>query len=277
MSWMPLILLALVAVCGGAWLLYRYMLEERSHTGPDDLVPGSSARDTTEMTITLPSKHPYFSFNCSVEVAYAAMDRSTGTLPKLSAIEWTLYKASKDIAVSYALPQKEQLKHELASVFGARRTLPDQDFVITAYCLEVTVDPEQLEAVQRGYQEDLDSERLKAKVTYLSQVFDDPRTATMWWLAQNSANIDELPDRSDMLFRIDRLLNPDHRTPDLPIQDLEWFLENADDAGKAAVGVALAGIYRRFEKEDFAKEAERLIPNRTPPSRNRSKPDDSDG
>lgn len=263
------IVLLLVAAITAAviWIFFK------STRAPELDEPEESA-GYMSVTVTLPSRDEYFQFTCRFRVAYAPTDSGrAGMEPSISSIESALYTGGKQISANLALPQKNQLRHELSDAFRVQRTLPSRDFVISAYCDEVEVDDRQLEAVERGYDEVLESERLQRRVSYLGTVFQDPRIATMWWLAQDPAKIDELPDKAELLYRLDRRLNPNTNPSDLPIsRDLDWFIQTADDSERAAIGVALAGIYRRFGREEFADEAERLIPNRTLPSRNGDRP-----
>jgi hypothetical protein len=261
------ILLLVAAVLGlGIYIARqaRHATSESDFDGPD------KAAGYMDVTVSLPSKDEYFQFTCEFRVAYAPVDRSrVDAEPSISSVESALYTGGKEVSVNLALPQKNQLRHELSDAFRAQRTLPNREFVISAYCESVEVDQSQLEAVERSYDEVLEAERLQRRVNYLGQVFQDPRTATMWWLAQDPAQIDELPGKAELLYRLDRRLNPNANPSDLPIsRDLDWFLQTADDSERAAIGVALAGIYRRFGREEFADEAEQLIPNRTLPSRN---------
>ena len=278
MNWIFL-LLTLLAFGIVALVAFKERLAAMFDTGLLEPSRTQSAAEYMNVTVSLPSKDVYFQFTCQFRVAYAptGSNRSAYSEPSISSVESLLFTEGKELSVKLALPQKNQLKHELSEAFRTQRTLPSGDFLITAYCDEVEVDPKQLEAIERGYQEDLEADRVQRRVSYLGTVFKDPRIATMWWLAQHSDKVEELPEKAELLYRLDRRLNPDSNPSDLPIsRDLDWFLETADDSERAAIGVALAGIYRRYGRDEFANEAELLIPNRTLPSRNGSEPDAPD-
>ncbi|MDA1361652.1 hypothetical protein O1R50_18640 [Glycomyces luteolus] len=267
-----ILLMLAAAVLGLGWYMAS---RQRSDEFADEAATASGYMD---VTVSLPSRDEYFQFTCQFRVAYAPTDKNrAGTEPSISSVESLLYTAGKDVSTNLALPQRSQLRHELSDMFRVQRTLPNKEFVISAYCDAVEVDEGQLRAVERSYDEVLEAERLQRRVGYLGKVFQDPRTATMWWLAQDPAKIDELPGKAELLYRLDRRLNPNANPSDLPIsRDLDWFIQTADDSERAAIGVALAGIYRRFGREEFADEAEQLIPKRTLPSRKNSDPENPD-
>lgn len=272
-----LIILGILLVLG--WAAYKFGLFNEV-LGDEELFgePEEAEPQHMDVTVALPSQDVYFQFTCKFRLEYTpTASNRTGKEPSISSVESALYTAGKELSTELSLPQKDQLKHELTDAFREQRTLPSNDYVITAYCEEVEVDPKQLEAIARNYNEELGALRLQRRVNYLGTVFEDPRISTMWWLAQNGDKIDELPKKAELLYRLDRRLNPNTNPSDLPIcRDLDVFLEEADDAERAAIGVALAGIYRRYGHDELADEAERLIPNRTLPSRNGSKPENSD-
>ncbi|WP_112139863.1 hypothetical protein [Glycomyces dulcitolivorans] len=277
-----LILSLIGVVCLLVWAHYRFGIFNGFTEDPlyRQQFGSASATQELEAKVALPSKDLYYQFDCNFKVHYTSTRSGTeGREPPLLEVESLLFSTGKDQSVKLALPQKDQLRHELNGVFMNEQPMPGHDFRITAECIGIDVDPKQLAAVKHGFAEDLADERLRKKVAYLESVFESPRNATMWWLAQNVDKVEDLPNMAELLYRLDRRLHPDANPSKLPlILDLDWFIEGATDDKRAAIGVALAGIYKKYGEDVLAKEAESLIPNRTMPSRIRDEedPDDPD-
>jgi len=273
-----IILVVIGVVCLIIWVERKYKVLADDHASPPSppstLVQPEPKPKRMDVTLSLPSSDVYFQFTCEFVVTYTPTHSNVeGLAPPHSSVESLLYSAAKERSSKLALPQHEQLRHELDSAFRTPQPMPQLNFRIYAYCKKVNVDLKQLDAIQRNYEDDLKAERLRRQVAYLGTVFEDPRVATMWWLARHDEQIDELPGKAELLYRLDRRLHPDTNPSELPVsRDLDWFLEGADDAERSAIGVALAGIYRKFDRDDLAEEAERLIPNRTLPPHNGSRP-----
>jgi hypothetical protein len=223
--------------------------------------PAAPASEPSRIILNLPSSHPHFQFTCEVEFRYAeAVEPPRGFRPREGSIEWTLYQAVKDLSAKFPLTRKDQLKYELTGALRTPIKLHNGRFVVWGECIEVAVDPEQMTTVYEGYKEDIENERLRRRIEFLDKVFENSRLATFWWLAQHTDQIDELPAKADLLYRLDKRLNPSNHADGSQIgRDLDWFLADADGTARSAMGATLVGFYSRHNQRELAEQARRLI------------------
>ncbi|MFC3491158.1 hypothetical protein [Glycomyces rhizosphaerae] len=281
-----LIILLLGAILAGlGWYMYKHV------TDADGTVPfqgfGSEAGDASPppprpkpmaVTLTLPSRDAGFVFTCEFTATYTPSYGGMDHLePPRSNVESLLYTVAKDISSRFTLLDFEQVRSELHNAFQTERQLPGQNFRISADCKKIRVSEDQVATLKYIHDEDVEIAKLQRRIAFFNTVFENPRNATMWWLAKHEDQIDQLPQKAELIYRLDQRLNPENNQSEVPVsRDLDWFLEGADEAQKATIGVALAGIYRKYGRDDLAAEAERLIPSHTLPTRNGSRPETSD-
>jgi hypothetical protein len=252
------------AIAAAGWWLVRHrfggtVADEGATPMPDR--PPASASDLAQVILNLPSSHPHFQFTCEIEFRYAeTVDPPRGFRPREGSVEWTLYQAVKDLSAQFPLTRKDQLKYELTGALRTPLKLHNGRFVVWGECKDVAVDPEQLDTVFEGYKEDVENERLRRRIDFLDRVFANSRVATMWWLAQHADRIEELPATADLLYKLDKRLNPENHSDGPKIgQDLDWFLADADRTARSSIGATLVGFYSRHGQRELAEQARRLI------------------
>jgi hypothetical protein len=261
---LAIIIIALMTLGLAGWSLFRRLrASDLKRLGSlADHVSTPPVAEAPHAILDLPSSHPHYSFSCDIEFRYAETSRPPrGLRPRQGSVEAALYEAVKDLSAQFPLTRKDQLKYELTRVLGSALELPGGRYVVWGECKGVEVDPIQLEAVYDGYQEDVDNERLRRRIEFLGKVFEDPRTATMWWLSQHSDEVDQIDDKSTLFYNVDRRLNQERRPPELTIsEDLRAFAAEADPSERFAMGQALHQVYKNLKREEYAKEARRLLP-----------------
>jgi hypothetical protein len=218
--------------------------------------------EAPRVILHLPSSHPHFQFTCDIEFRYAERTNPPqGLRPRQGSVEWALYNAVKDLSARFPLTRKDQLKYELTGALRSTVELQGGRFVVWGECKGVEADPVEIEIVTQGYQEDVEHERMRRRIEFLGKVFESPRTSTMWWLSQNTDQVDQVEEKSELFYQVDRRLNPDNNTPEATVgKDLSEFVERADASGRAAIGRTLHRFYKDHKQERRAKEALRLLP-----------------
>jgi hypothetical protein len=186
------------------------------------------------------------------------------------------------------------LSFRLDSELLTPRKLRELELTVWARCVSVHVDRGQRQLVHDMEQRKLQLERerledwiLERRIRRLAAIFEDPRTATLWWFAQNPEHLEQLIDKADLFFSLDRRLNggahdaigaagggPEEPViePDLLAHDevpepdptvatdgqvLDQFLLDVDPAGQAALGIVLANLYRDHGRHDLADRIQR--------------------
>ncbi|PRY57858.1 hypothetical protein [Glycomyces artemisiae] len=260
-----LLLLAGAAAFGGWQLLRR-------RGGPVEIEdPGQQVQSQAPMTqiatLHLPSSHLHFQFSCDIEYRYAETSRTPrGVRPRPGSVEAALYETLKELSSQFPLTRKDQLKYELTRALRSPLNVNGR-FAVWGECLGVQVDEAEMDIIHEGYREELENERLRRRIEFLGKVFEDHRGATMWWLARHQDEIEQLPEKADLIYRVERQLNPEHDPENLKIgQDLVWFLASSAEDARSTVGTMLSGIYAEYGQAELARKAADLIPYREQPT-----------
>jgi hypothetical protein len=144
---------------------------------------------------------------------------------------------------------------------------------------------------------------LRRRIRTLSRIFGDPRVATIWWFAQHQDRLEDLPTKAQLFSELDQWFNPrphqelegpqesepDFEEDEVPSFDepeepedfdqapmpdpaastdgqvLDQFLLDADEAGRASIGVVLAKLYRDNGRNDLADRIQRYAQPPIPP------------
>lgn len=237
----------------------------------------------SKAVLKLPSSHRQFQFTCHLTVLRQPLEGGPTTDDPQRAAEWAMYAYAKDISSMFALTEHSQLQLRLDHELPVPRKASSIGLAAWAHCDKVEVEKDELELVRKlnlsrfeWLLEQENFELLDRRVERLGRVMADPRTATLWWFAQNQDKLDELPRKAEVIYNLDQLINPQNHAVSsssllgefgyVPAdrfagedgRDLEDFIGQTDVSGKAAVGLVLSGVYRSHGRQDLAERASRL-------------------
>ncbi|WP_155829971.1 hypothetical protein [Glycomyces tenuis] len=258
---------------------------------------------------SLPSEKSQLTFRCAVNISFEPL-RPGGELhnPE-TAIKQDVYGIVCRISSRLSLTEHEQLSYRITAELLQRRSLPSAGLAYWGRCISVEAKASELELVRGLEQRRLawESEQqeewmLRRRIKSLSQIFDDPRIATIWWFAQHPDRLEDLPLKAQLFSDLDHWFNarrwqapnrpqepeqvstepeeglfdePDEHLvfDEEPMPDptaatdgqlLDQFLLDSDEAGRAAVGIVLAKLYRDNGRDDLADRVQQYAQPSTP-------------
>lgn len=259
--------------------------------------------------LSLPSVKPQLAFRCAVNISFDPLQSGAEPRNPETAIEQDVHDITRRISSRLSLTEHEQLSYRITAELLRPRSLPSAGLAYWGRCISVETNATELELVrgierQRLVWESEQQEEwiLRRRIKSLSQIFDDPRTATIWWFAKHPDRLEELPLKAQLFSDLDHWFSsrrwqtpvgPQEAEPEPPEPEedpfdepdepvvfdeapmpdptaatdgqlLDQFLLDSDEAGRAAIGIVLAKLYRDNGRDDLADRIQQYAHPSTP-------------